>query len=195
MIAEAQYTNSIKFTVALKDGVTADSATFFSGKGYQCWSADPKQITFLCNADDVSKGKIGMKAYIEETMASYAKANGKAPSDLFNPVDASTVALTSPGKNPCYASPAPGQLNALDKLRSSMDSLAANGVGVAGTFLPHRSTEGLGIGFMECGLYSAQHACDVVLKKEKAQETWVHKVQSQAHTAAVAAEQQNSLAI
>ena len=173
IIAQTQYTNSIKFTVALKDGVTADKANFFSGEGYQCWTADSKQMTFLCNAAAVSSGKINVKSYIESCLTGYAQANGKSPNDLFHPVSASTVCLSNPGKSPCYASPAPGQLSALEKLGHSMDSLAANGVGIAGSFLPHRGEDGISIGFMECGLNSAHQACEMLLPREQKRESWV----------------------
>ena len=175
IIAETQYTNSIKFTVALKDGTVADNANFFSSHGYQCWSADPHQLTFLCNADEVSRGKVSMKSFVESRLTNYAQANGNSPDALFHPVTAETVSLSSPGKSPCYASPAPGQLSALEKLGTSLDILSANGVGVAGSFLPHRNHDGLTVGFMECGLNSAQHSCDMLLEREKPRGSWVEK--------------------
>jgi monoamine oxidase len=175
IIAKTQYTNSIKFTVALKDGVVADSANFFSSKGYQCWSADSNQLTFLCNADEVSSGKTNMKAFVESRLTDYAFANGKSPDALFHPVNVETVSLSNPGKSPCYASPAPGQLSALEELGGSLDALAENGVGIAGSFLPHRSPDGLTVGFMECGLNSAQHACDMLLTQEKTRGSWMER--------------------
>ena len=181
VIGDAQYTNSIKFTVALKDGQAADSANFFSAHGYQCWSADPGQITFLCNADDVTSGKMNMKSYIDTCLYSYAEAHGHSKEELFDPISTQSISLSNPGKSPCYASPAPGQLHAMDALGSSLDTLASNGVGVAGTYIPHMGSDGLGIGFMECGLYSADHACEMLMTKEQTREPWVERAKH--HTA------------
>jgi hypothetical protein len=183
MIENAQYTNSIKFTVALKEGQTANSANFFSAHGYQCWSADPGQVTFLCNADDVTSGKMSMKSYIDTCLFSYAKAHGHTQDELFDPISNQNIALSNPGKYPCYASPAPGQLEALDRLASSLDELGSNGIGVAGTYIPHMTPDGLGIGFMECGLYSADHACEMVMAKEKVRTPWVERTQEHAKVA------------
>ena len=195
LISDTQYTNSIKFTVALKDGATADKSTFFSNKGFQCWSPEPHQVTFLANADAVTSGKINMKNFMQSCMNDYAKGMGKPVDALFPPLSAETVSLTSspanpltnPNAKPCYCSPKPGQMLELEKLGESMDALAANGVGIVGTFIPHRGPEGLGVGFMECGLNSAQHTCDILVGKEQARESWVSKLKAQQMNVGVAA--------
>lgn len=188
LINSTQYTNSIKFTVALKPGVTADKSNFFDNKGYQCWSPDPQQMTFLANADDITSGKINVKTYMQNCMNDYAKAMGKSPDSLFLPLSAETVNLTNPGKaQNCYCSPHQGQMLELEKLGSSLDALSSNGVGVVGTFIPHRGPDGLGVGFMECGLNSASHTCDLLLSKEQVRESWVGKLQAQQLAATKAA--------
>lgn len=197
-IATAQYTNSIKFSVRLKDGVTADQirfangqstaadSTFFSAKGYQCWSSHPGMLTFLVNADDVTSGKMGMKPFIESCMADYAVVNGRNPDDIYFPVDANSVVLSNPGVSPCYASAAPGQFLSLIGLGHSMDKMAANGVAVAGTFIPYRTADGsYSTGFMEGGLHSAEHACDMLIEHHRAHGhapmKWVDRLHQQQH--------------
>jgi hypothetical protein len=146
-------------------------ANFF-GKGFQSWTAGPGQMTFLCNAEDVSSGKISAPQFMRQCMEQYAKANGTTAEQMFERGPGSVV-LTNPGKGSgCYASPAPNQLMALEKFGSSMDSLAANNIGIAGSFLPKRSESGLEIGFMECGLNSAQNTVDLMMQPEKNQTKW-----------------------
>lgn len=182
-IATAQYTNSIKFSVRLKDDVTADqirfangtataaNSTFFSANGYQCWSSNPRMLTFLVNADDVSSGKIAMKPFIESCMADYAVVNGRNPADIFYPVDGNSVVLSNPGKAPCYASAAKNQFLSLIGLGHSMDTMAGSGVAPIGTFIPYRTADGsYSTGFIEGGLHSAEHACEMLLEHHRAKE-------------------------
>jgi monoamine oxidase len=169
LVSQTQYTNSMKFTVKVKGDVP--QANFF-GKGFQSWTAGPGQMTFLCNAEDVSSGKISAPQFMRQCMEQYAKANGTTAEQMFERGPGSVV-LTNPGKGSgCYASPAPNQLMALEKFGSSMDSLAANNIGIAGSFLPKRSESGLEIGFMECGLNSAQNTVDLMMQPEKNQTKW-----------------------
>ena len=180
LITATQYTNSIKFTVAMKDGAIADKSNFFDSKGYQCWSSDPHQVTFLANADDVTSGKMNVKNFMQNCMDDYTKAMGKPVGSLFAPLSADTVSLTNPGKNQnCYCSPGKDQMLQLEKMGNTMDALAANGVCIVGTFMPARTPDGLGVGFMECGLNSAEHACDMLLTKEQSRGYWVARHQAQ----------------
>lgn len=176
LIGNTQYTNNLKFTVKLKSGVAAPNSNFFAN-GFQCWSADPEQLTFLCNADAM-KG-MTVPQYLKSCMDDYARAHNTSAEAMFD-TGPGKIVLTNPGRNPCYASPAPNQVIGLERLGGSMDTLAGNGIAIAGTFLPHRNAGGVEIGFMECGVNASQLACDHLLSgPEQAQVPWVDRVRAQ----------------
>ncbi|MEJ0010571.1 MAG: hypothetical protein WDN72_08815 [Alphaproteobacteria bacterium] len=137
----------------LKDGVTPEQSNFFSSTGFQSWPGQPGQLTFLCSADQMN-GR-SMPDFLRQTMDQYAKAYNTTAEALFDISGPGKIVLTNPGRSQCYASPAPGQAMQLEQLSGSMDRLAGNGVGIAGTFLPMHEKAGMGIGFMECGVTSA----------------------------------------
>jgi monoamine oxidase len=155
-LRETQYANNMKFTVKLKPGVKLPDAQFYSNCGFQCWSPAPGQMTFLCsNADMKSDRPAEM---VEKCMETYARGMGMKADDIFEKGQGNIV-FNNPGNRPCYASPAPGQIIALANFTGSLDALAANGVGIAGTYIPLHSSNGrMGIGFMECGVDSAREA-------------------------------------
>ncbi len=157
-LQQLQYTNSIKCTVSFQPGMETPDAAFFAN-GYQTWSPSPGQLTFLANADALTNGQ-SPKAFLGGLMESYAKAHGSTAAKMF---DVSKLLFTNPGKSACYATPKPEQVAALDALKAELPTLAQHGVGIAGTFLPHKG----GYGFMECGIISAQQACALLASREK----------------------------
>lgn len=178
LIGNTQYTNSIKFTVRLKPGITADVSNLYSSKAYQSWSSAPGQMTFLCETSDL-KGGTNPAPLIRSRLEEYAKSQGKTAAEMFDCITPdgkltnNGMVLTSAPKSPCYASPTTGQALQLQKLGAGLDNLASNGVGVVGTYLPVRDSSGsLGFGFMECGLNSAQRTVGAMLSPEPQKTHW-----------------------
>lgn len=156
IIKDTQYANNVKFTVKLKPGAKLPDSQFYANCGFQCWSPAPGQMTFLCSNEDM-KG-LRPADMVTKCLDTYAAANGVKAQDVFEQGPGKVV-FTNPGNRPCYASPAPGQIMALEAFSGSLDALAANGVGIAGTFIPLHSANGRqGVGFMECGVDSARAA-------------------------------------
>lgn len=170
LITHTQYTDNVKFTVRIDPSIKIPQGNFFSNEEYQCWSSSPDTMTFLVN-----KGgrEPNAKALITRCMTSYAEANNIDAGKLFAPITPENVVFNNPGRTPCYATPKPGQSLALENLGHSLDHLAANGVGVAGTFLPLRNADNsLSFGFMEGGLASAQIAAENLLSQSQERTRW-----------------------
>lgn len=179
-----QYTNSVKFTIKLKDGVVPPKENFFSSQGFQVWSAMPGQLTFLSNADKLKN--MSTRDLVAQSMQSYAQGQGMRVEDIFDVaggISAENTVFNNPGKSPCYASPAPGQALRLEHLRNAFDTLAEDGIGIAGTYLPVRTAKGTAIGFMECGLASAEHAVQQVMRAPQ-KGKWVETIVNQRQLAA-----------
>lgn len=164
LIANTQYTNSVKFTVKLKDGVPTPDGNFFANHGMQVWSSGQGELTFLVNADKLAK--MSPKELVDATLKNYAKAQGTSPNALFD-FSPGNIVFNNPGKNACYASPAPGQAQKLEHLTNALDAMHANGVAVAGTYLPVQTENGIGLGFMECGVASAEHGISRLVPAQK----------------------------
>lgn len=160
-LPEVQYTNSIKCTVAFKPGMAMPEAVYYA-QGFQTWSPAPGQLTFLANADALSEGQ-NPKEFLYGLFEAYAKAHGGRAEAMF---DTSKVMFSNPGKSACYATPRPAQVMALDALQAALPQLAERGIGIAGTYLPHQG----GYGFMECGVVSANRACDLLLSRAQQQD-------------------------
>lgn len=174
-LADTQYTNSFKLTVAFKPGMATPDGAFYSPNGFQCWSPAPGLLTFLSNADEI--GAKPAKQVIMERLEAYAKVHGSSAEKMF---DLSKLDYNNPGKQACYATPKPGQAQALEALRGHLPALAKNGVGVAGTFMP---IDGC-VGFMECGVLSAKQSVEMVVGQEKSvgvapQKQWVQQLENQ----------------
>lgn len=173
LIANTQYTNSVKFTVKTKPGVVAPKDNFFSNHGFQVWSAGEGQMTFLVNADKLER----MKApeMIRAVMGSYATSLGTSAEAMFD-TSPGNIVFTNPGKNACYASPAKDQARQLELLGGELEKMHAHGVGVVGTYLPHQTENGIELGFMECGMASAERVVGQMLPKQQHKTQWVEKV-------------------
>ncbi len=147
-LASEQYTNSVKFTVAVKPGVQLPSLNMFSA-GMQCWTPAPGFVTFLANQQDGVQPAMLVRQHLE----AYAKAygNGKTADELFE-MGQGKVAFANPGKAACYASPSPADMLVNDRLYKKVEVLADQGLGVVGTYMPHEGS----VGFMECGAAAAE---------------------------------------
>lgn len=197
LIGDTQYTNSVKFTVKLKDGVPTPDGNFFANHGMQVWSSGQGEMTFLVNADKLDK--ISPKQLVDMTMANYAKAQGTSANALFD-MGPGNIVFNNPGKgNGCYASPAPGQAQKLEHLTNSLDAMHANGVAVAGTYLPLQTENGIGLGFMECGVASAERGIGALVQPQKERPKFLQQALERgnaqehapaSHVAALQAEQQ-----
>lgn len=183
LLNDTQYTKSIKLTVTFKPGMAPKDSTFFSSMGFQCWSSAPHLLTLLAEADTLGQQK--PKEFIYERLNAYAKAHGSSAEKMFDLSFApGTFDYNNPGNKPCYCSPKPGQAKSLEAFKAELPGLAQNGVGIAGTFLPLNG----GIGFMECGVASAQKSVDLLLEQEKSvgitkQKQWVPHIQAQREAA------------
>lgn len=164
LIANTQYTNSVKFTVKLKEGVPTPDGNFFANHGMQVWSSGQGELTFLVNADKLAK--MPPKQLVDMTMKSYADAQGTSVNALFD-LGPGNIVFNNPGKNACYASPAPGQAHKLEYLSQALDGMHAHGVTVAGTYLPVKTDQGIGLGFMECGVASAERGIDALIAPQR----------------------------
>jgi predicted NAD/FAD-dependent oxidoreductase len=167
-LRNAQYTNAVKFTVKLqKDiqmGRDLPDTSFFSSKGFQCWSSEPGTMTFLVTPSMVGSNP-NSKEIISYCLSNYTSAVSPDHSadDLFN-TSRGNIAYSNPGKTPCYGSPKKGQSQQMYALRESLQQLAP-GAGIVGTFVP---SEHGSIGFMECGLESATRTADIILAPSQA---------------------------
>lgn len=183
-LADAQYTNSYKLTIAFKPGMQPPEGAYFTPNGFQCWSPAPGLFTILSTAEGLN-GK-SPKQLIHEQLQNYAKAHGSTADAMF---DTKNMDFNYPGKAACYASPRPGQKQAMQALIAEMPALAKNGIGIAGTYLPHEDY----IGFMENGVVSAQRSCDLLIGPTKevdapAQQRAYHLNMLQARRAGAAAQ-------
>ena len=142
LLGDVQYTNNVKFTVALKPGVTPPDVNFFSAYG-ECWSPSPGFLTFLCH----NPGTQAPQQLMQQALANYARGLGTTPQAMFQ-LTPGSIAFTNPGKASCWSTPSPKNMRQSEALFKSMDTLAERGIGVAGTYMPHEGT----VGFMECGL-------------------------------------------
>lgn len=161
-IGGAQYTQGAKFFVTMKDGVTAPQSCFFSPEGFQAWSSEPGMMTFLVGGNLLEQQK-GV-SLIQHCLASYASAQGYTPEQVFN-LDPQTMVYGGPDQQkPCYASPAPGQVISLGSLWQAQERLAKQGVALAGSYMPVRGKNGVGVGFMECGVNAGQRAVEALIQ-------------------------------
>lgn len=164
-LANAQYTNNLKFTVKLNPGAPGVQGNFFANHGMQVWSAGEGQMTFLVNADKLQK--MSAPELVEACKNSYAKANGTTADSLFAKGPGNIV-FNNPGQgNGCYASARPGETRVLEHLTESLDRTQEHGVAVAGTYLPLKTDKGIGVGFMECGVVSGERAMDMLVQPKK----------------------------
>jgi hypothetical protein len=159
LIRETQYTNSYKLTIAFKPGMQPPEGAFYSPNGFQCWSPAPGLLTILSTAEQIGVSK-SPKQQISEQLEAFAKAHG---STIYAMFDVKNMNYNNPGGAGCYATPKPGQVQALEKLSAELPAMAANGLGIAGTFMP---LDGC-VGFMECGVVSAQKSCDLLVGPAK----------------------------
>lgn len=173
-IGEAQYTNSMKFTMKLNPGVPGVKGNFFANHGMQVWSAGEGQMTFLVNADKLQK--MSAPELVEACKASYAKANNTTVDALFAKGPGSMV-FNNPGQgNGCYASAKPGETRTFEHLTEKLDATQSHGVAVAGTYMPLKSEKGIGVGFMECGVVSGERAMDMLVQPKKERSAAVERI-------------------
>lgn len=158
-LGNTQYTKSIKYTVAFKPGMETPDAAFFSNCGFQTWSPAPGMLTFLANTENIGSAQSPAK-FLTTIMDAYARSHNSTAAEMF---DFKKNSFSNPGSAPCYATPHTAQLDTIEQLRSQLPALAANGIGIAGSFLPHQNS----YGFMECGVASAAQSVDLLLGKEK----------------------------
>lgn len=173
-LGEAQYTNSVKFTVKLNPGASGVKGNFFANHGMQVWSAGEGQMTFLVNADKLQK--MSAPDLVEACKASYAKANGTTTQALFAQ-GPGTMVFNNPGQgNGCYASAKPGETRMFEHITELLDKAQAHGVAIAGTYLPLKSEKGIGVGFMECGVVSGERAMDLLVQPKKERSATVQRI-------------------
>lgn len=184
LISEAQYTNSIKFTVKLAPGAEAPSSNYFSALGFQCWSDTPGQVTFLASNAGMDRLGLTLPKYVQKCMDTYAQGQGTTREAMFGDVRGNMV-LTNPIASPCYASPGKNQQRELLELSESLQKLEAKGVSIAGTFLPNRTENGTEVGFMECGLKSAERSIERLMTPQRAVDHWQQQVQQPQRASAV----------
>ncbi|MFZ4542275.1 MAG: flavin monoamine oxidase family protein, partial [Rickettsiales bacterium] len=111
LLANTQYTNSFKLTVAFNPGAATPDSVYFAPTGFQCWSPAPGLLTFLSNADDLKSSST--KTVIMDRLNSYAKAHGSTAEKMF---DLKQLDFNNPGAKACYASLAVGQAEVLGGL-------------------------------------------------------------------------------
>lgn len=163
-LAAAQYTHSTKFSIALKGN--GKDACMYSSKGFQAWRSAPGVMTFLVGGETLNEKK--GSELVKQVLTSYAKSQGKKMEDMF---DATQISYSGAGTStPCYLSPAPGQSLKMASLSRNLDNMAANGIGVAGTFIPQQESGSASIGFMECGVESASRATQRLAGKQQSQD-------------------------
>lgn len=172
-INDTQYTKGFKFTIKLKPGQKPQDGAFFAD-GYQVWSANPDEVTFLVNSDS-AKGEQSPSQVVNNCLQNYAQANGVGVDQYFDR-SAGNIVFSNPGKAACYASPAPGKALQLEHLSQSLDGMANNGVAVAGTYLPLQTKNSIGLGFMECGVNSSARAIDRLVPVQKERAAWMQHI-------------------
>lgn len=146
LLADVQYTQLVKFTVTLKPGIEVPDANLFS-RNSECWSPAPGLLTFLCHAPADMKPQ----AFIRERLDNYATALGQRVDDMFD-IGPGKIALTNPGKAACWSTPSPKNRLQTEALFTYMESLAGQGTGIAGSYMPLEGT----VGFMECGMAASE---------------------------------------
>ncbi len=184
LISEAQYTNSIKFTVKLKDGVTAPELNFYSAMGFQCWSDTPGLMTFLASNAGMERLGVSLPQYVNTCLDTFATTHGTTREAMFGDLRGNMV-LTNPVASPCYASPAKNQQRELYNFGHSLDALEKKGLSIAGTFIPNRTQDGTEVGFMECGIKSAERAIENLLAPQRQAEYWQGMVTQKSQQAGV----------
>lgn len=172
-VGATQYTHGLKLTVKLKPGIKPQQGAFFAD-GYQVWSAKPDEVTFLVNFD-AAKGITTTSRAVEYVMQNYAAARGLSAEQFYDKGPGKML-VSSPGAHACYASPAPGQAMGLEGLRSAFAPLEANGVGIAGSFLPLRTKEGVELGFMECGVDTAYQLIGRMVPPVRERAGWMQQI-------------------
>lgn len=185
LLKNAQYTDSSKFFVKLKDGAEIDNACCFSGEGFQTWTSEKGMMTVLAGGEKINERKgVDLVNYVLE---SYAKAHGKKASDLFELTPDKIVFAAPDTKKPCYASPSVGQSMELGGLFGAMERMGKHGLAIVGTYLPRRDDEGTSVGFMENGLAASARAAKILNQPAIEQsmqlpaandESWAHKIYS-----------------
>ncbi len=162
MLVDVQYTNNMKITIPIKPGIALPQLNLFQPHGVQSWSPAPGYLTFLCTKHD----ELTSPQLIKQCMEDYAKAygQGKTAADIFD-IGPGKIALANPGKAGCWSTAHPKNAVANEQLFAKMESLADQGLGIVGTYMP---LDGL-VGFMECGAASAERAHARMMAREKAQ--------------------------
>ena len=168
-LAQTQYTNNVKFMVSLKPGVQLPNANFFSNDGFQSWRPESGVMTFLANADKLGNRE-NSKELVMRCLEKYAEAHGVKAADIFD-VSPGNLVFNNPGKSPCYATPRVSQALALEGLRTDFSHLAS-GASVVGTFIPDKNGS---IGFMDCGVGSAQANIRELYEPEKQRPLWLEQ--------------------
>jgi hypothetical protein len=166
MLADVQYTNNVKFTIPLKPGVQVPQLNLFSPGGVESWTPAPGFLTFLCNNHDGLKPAQLVKQCVDSYVAAYGQ--GKTADDLFD-MGPGKIAMANPGKAGCWSTPSHKNAVANEQLFKKMESLADQGLGLVGTYMP---LDDGGVGFMECGAASAErvHARMMAAAQERSQE-------------------------
>lgn len=151
MLADVQYTNNMKITIPIKSGVNVPLLNLFQPHGVESWSPAPGYLTFLCTQHD----GLTPPQLIRQCTEDYAKAygQGKTAADIFD-IGPGKVALANPGKAGCWSTAHPKNAVANEQLFAAMESLADQGLGIVGTYMPLEGS----VGFMECGAASAERA-------------------------------------
>jgi 3-hydroxyacyl-CoA dehydrogenase len=180
LIRDTQYTNSYKLTIAFNPGMQPPEGAFYSPAGFQCWSPAPGLLTILSTAEQIGVSKTP-KQQITEQLEAFAKAHGSTAAAMF---DFKNMNYNNPGNAGCYATPKPGQATALEGLNAELTAMAANGVGIAGTFMPLDGN----VGFMECGVVSAKRSCDLLMSHAKAVGDTPHRATHKSWAPAIAAQ-------
>lgn len=173
-IANMQYTNSVKFTVKLKDGVTPPDGNFFANHGMQVWSGNPGELTFLVNADKLDQ--MAAPQLVQRCLESYASTNNLDPNALYDRSPGSIV-LSNPGKTQgCYRTQNTNDTIKDEQLAQALDGMQQHGVAVSGTFLPLKNKQSIGVGFMECGVASSERAIDQLIQPQKERSATLQRI-------------------
>ncbi len=171
ILSETQYTNNVKFTIALKPGTQVPDTNLFSNRGFQCWSSDAGTMTFLANAESLQTQSPA--ELIDKCLDAYAQIMGKRSDQIFDRTPGNIV-FSNPGKSPCYATPRPEQAIALQQLAQKLEQLP-NDIGVVGTFIPGPHGQ---IGFMDCGVLSAKQRALSMNSPEPQRAQWLENILS-----------------
>jgi uncharacterized protein with NAD-binding domain and iron-sulfur cluster len=166
MLSKSQYTNNAKFTVRVLPGQELEAANFFSNNGFQAWTATPGYLTFLCSGDAVQGGTYGEIA--QNCMERYAQAYGKKADQMFDWSQGNIVFYRADRGKLCYSAPNIGEALQLASLEPELQKLAANGVCLAGGYIPKQTEDGREFGFMECAAKSGKDAIGRLFGLEQA---------------------------